>query len=65
MPLPIRQLARYLAQKTASNPEARDKAIKVANTVAKEVDQIAKEDDRAYAAGKALRRALFNLQSDK
>lgn len=65
MPFPLRHIARYLAQKAASDPEVRDKAIKAANTVAKEVGQIAKEEDRAYAAGKALRRALKNLQDDK
>ena len=54
-----------MAQKAASDPELREKAKKVAGTVAQEARQISREDNRAYAAGKAFRRALdkWNAES--
>ncbi len=58
MSLLLRQIARYVAQKAASDPEAREKALKVAQGVVEEAKQITKEDDWAYAAGKAFRRAM-------
>ncbi len=61
----LRQIARYVAQKAASNPEVREKAVTVARGVVHETKQIAKEDDRAYAAGRAFRRALDKLQSNR
>jgi hypothetical protein len=63
MSILLRQLARYVAQKAASDPEAREQAIKAASGVVEHAKQIAKEDDRAYAAGRAFRRALDRLQS--
>ncbi len=65
MSLLLRQIARYVAQKAASDPQARDKAVSVARGVVAEAKQIAKQDDRAYAAGRALRRALDKLQSNR
>ncbi|MDH3580684.1 MAG: hypothetical protein OEM91_08685 [Hyphomicrobiales bacterium] len=61
----LRQIARYVAQKAASDPEAREKAAKVARGVVAEAKQIAREDDRAYAAGRAFRRAFDKLQNDR
>ncbi len=61
----LRQIARYVAQKVASNPETREKVVKAARGVVEETKQIAKEDDRAYAAGRAFRRALDKLQSNR
>ena len=54
----VRKLIGQLARKAASDPAMREKALKVAQGVVKETEKIAKEDDRAYAAGRALRRAL-------
>ncbi len=65
MPVPLRQIGRYLAQKAASDPGAREKVVKVARGVFVEAKQIAKEDDRAYAAGRAFRRAFDKLQSNR
>ena len=62
MSLPLRQFARYLAQKAASNPVVREKAAKVAHGIVEEAKQIAKEDDRAFAAGKALRRVFDTVR---
>jgi len=43
MPLSLHKIARYVAQKAASNPEAREKAVKVARGVVDEAKQIAPE----------------------
>lgn len=61
MSLLVRQFARHLIQKVASDPVAREKAARVAAGVAKEAQQIAGKKDRAYEAGKAVRRALNKL----
>lgn len=58
----LRHLARYAAQKIASDPQARDKAAKVARAVVNEAKQIAREEDRAEAAGRAVRRAFDRFQ---
>lgn len=54
----FRKLAHYIVQKATSDPETRDKVLRVAVRGVGEAKQIAKENDRAYAAGRALRRAL-------
>ena len=61
----LRQIARYVAQKVASNPETREKVVKAARGVVEETKQIAKENDRAYAAGRAFRRVLGKLRSNR
>jgi len=61
----LRQIARYVGQRAASDPEAREKVVKIARGVVQEAKQIAKEDDRAYAAGRAFRRAFDKLQRDR
>ena len=61
----LRQIARYVAQRAASDPEAREKVVRAARGVVEEAKQIAKEDDRAYAAGRAFRKAFDKLQNDR
>ncbi len=61
----LRHIARYAAQKLASNPQAREKAVKAARVVAGEVRQIARREDRARAAGQAFRRAMNKLRGDR
>ncbi len=61
----LRHIARYAAQKLASDPRAREKAAKVAHVVGGEARQIARAEDRARAAGRALRRAMNKLQGDR
>ncbi len=61
----LRHIARYAAQKLASDPRAREKAARVARVVVGEARQIARGEDRARAAGRALRRAMNKLQSDR
>jgi hypothetical protein len=63
MSLLLRKLVRHVVQKAASNPDTRDKVVRAAGGVVDEVKQIAKEEDRAYAAGKAFRRAFDKLQN--
>jgi hypothetical protein len=59
----LRVIARYAARKLASDPEAKDRLIGAARAVARETGQVARHDDPAYAAGRAVRRALENLRS--
>ena len=60
----LRHIARYVAQKRASDPQAREKAARVARVVVGEARQIARGKDKARAAGRALRRAMNKLQGD-
>ena len=61
----LRQITRFVVQKAASDPVAREKVLKAARGVVEAAGQIAKEDDRAYAAGRAFRRAFDKLRSDR
>jgi hypothetical protein len=61
----LRNIARYAAQKLASDPRAKEKAAKAARVVVGEAKQIARGEDRARAAGRALRRAMKKLQGDR
>ncbi len=61
----LRNIARYAVQKLASDPRAKEKAAKAARVVVGEAGQIARGEDRARAAGRALRRAMKKLQGDR
>jgi hypothetical protein len=61
----LRHIARYAAQKIASNPQAREAAAKAARVVVDEAKLIAREKEKARAAGRAVRRALNKLQGDR
>ncbi len=58
----LRHIARYAAQKLASNPQARETAAKAARAVVDEAKEIARKEDKAFAAGRAVRRAMNKLQ---
>ena len=58
----LRKILSYSARKLASDPEAREKAAKTARKVADEAKQIARDDDPARAAGRAVRRALNKFE---
>ncbi len=60
----LRHIVRYAAQKIASNPQAREAAAKAARVVVDEAKQIAGEDEKARAVGRAVRRAINKLQCD-
>ena len=61
----FRQIARFAAQKIASDPQLRAKTAEAARHAVEEAKQIAREEDRAHAAGRAVRRALNRLQGDR
>ena len=61
----LRNIARYAAQKLASNPQVRETAAKAARVAVDEARQIARKEDKAFAAGRAVRRALNKLQGDR
>ncbi len=58
----LRNIARYAAQKLASDPRVRESAAKAARVVADEATQIARREDKALNAGRAVRRAMNKLQ---
>jgi hypothetical protein len=60
----LRNIAQYAVQKLASDPRAKEKAAKAARVVVGKAKQIARGEDRARAAGRALRRAMNKLQGD-
>ncbi len=61
----VRNIVRYAVKKLASHPRVKEKAVKVARDVGDGARQIAGEEDRARAAGRALRRAVKKLQVDQ
>ena len=61
----LSKVARLVAQRVASDPVAREKVIEGARVVMSEAKQISREDDRAYAAGRAVRRAFDKLQGSR
>ena len=61
----LRHVARYVTQKLASDPRAREKAAKAARVVVDEARQIASGEDRARAAGRAFRRIMNKMQGDR
>jgi uncharacterized membrane protein len=65
MSLLFRKIARYVAQKAATDPAVKETMAKVARSVVDESKHIAKQDDRAYAAGRAFRRAFDRLQNNR
>ena len=65
MTMLLRQIARFVAQKAAADPRAREIALKAAQSAADEAKHIARQDDRAYAAGRAVRQALNRLNNGR
>ncbi len=65
MSLFLRHISRYAAQKLASDPRARETATRVARGVVDEARLIAREKDKARAAGRAFRRTLNKLQGEE
>ena len=61
----LRHVARYAAQKLAANPRVRETAAKAARVVVDEARQIAREEDRPRAVGRALRRVMNKMQGDR
>ena len=60
----LRNIARFAARKLASNPQVKEAAAKAARVVVDEAREIARQDDKARAAGRAVRRAMNKLQGE-
>ena len=60
----LRQIIQSVVTKVASNPTLREKATDVARDLVQEGKQITQEEDRAYAAGKALKRMVKKYTED-
>ncbi len=58
------QIVRYAARKIASDPVAREQAARAARGLVKEAKLIAGDEDRAKAAGRAVRKAMNKLQGN-
>ena len=58
----LKQIARMAVQKLATDPVAREQATKAARAVSDEAKKIAKQENKAYATGRSVRRALNKLQ---
>ena len=61
----LRHIVRYATQKLASDPRVREKAAKAARVVVDEARQIAREENKARAAGRALRRVMNKMQGER
>jgi hypothetical protein len=61
----LRTITRYAAQRLAANPRVREKAARAAQAAIDEGKRIAREENRAYAAGQAVRRTLNKLRGDR
>ncbi len=61
----LRHIGRYAAQKLASDPRTREKAAQIASVVVGEARQIARGEDRAREAGRAVRRAMNKVRGNR
>jgi hypothetical protein len=59
------RILRFAAQKALLNPQVRSAAAKAAKEAAGEVKTIAREKDKARAAGRSVRRVLGRLQGQR
>ena len=62
MALPVKYLLKLAAAKIAADPRVRAKAAQVARTAADEAKKVAREEDRARAAGRSFSRVLRSLK---
>jgi len=61
----LRNIARYAVRKLAADPRVRDAAARAAQAAVDEGKRIATEENRAYAAGQVVGRALHKLRGDR
>lgn len=59
----VRRAFRYAARRIAADPRTRQKAGEYAKMVSGEIRTIYGEEDRAYAAGRSVRRLMSRLQA--
>lgn len=60
----ISRLAREAFRRLAADPRVRAKAAEVGKVVADEARTVVREKDRAYAAGRSVRRAMKRLKGE-
>lgn len=60
----IRRALRFAAEKVASDARAREKAGEYARLLSEEVKSISRDEDRARAAGRSVRRLVNRWQQD-
>ncbi len=65
MSIVFSRIVRMAARKIAMDPRVRSAASKAAREAADEVKVIAREKDKARAAGRSVRRALGRLQGGR
>lgn len=65
MSIPLRYFVKTAAKRIVTDPKAREKTVNTARTVTEEAKQIYRDEDRARAAGKAVRRAWKRFQSEE
>ena len=65
MSLLFRHIARYATQKLAADSRVRETAARAAHVVVDEAKQIAREEEKARAAGRAFRRVMNKMQGDR
>jgi hypothetical protein len=61
----LSRIVRFAAQRIVFSPQARTVAAKAVRGVADEVRLIAREKDKARAAGRSVRRAISRLQGER
>ena len=61
----LSRLLRLAAQRIATSPQARNAAAMVAQELAGEARLIARDKDKARAAGRSVRRVLGRLQGER
>ena len=61
----LRNIARYAAQKLAADPRVREAAARAAQAAVDEGKRVAADENRAYAAGQAVGRALHKLRGER
>jgi hypothetical protein len=61
----LRNIARYAVQRLAADPRVRETAARAARATVEEGKRVAQEENRAYAAGQAVGRALHKLRGDR
>ena len=58
----LRHLVYYVAQKAAADPDTWEKMARTVRSVIQKTDDVVHQEDRAYAAGRAVRLALDKLR---
>lgn len=61
----LNRLFRYAARRVVFDPRARNAVVGLVRSAAGEAKQIVRDENKARAAGRSVRRALNRLRSDR